>query len=126
MTCPSKILAFFQQQYPNEFIADEEVGCEYEQFYKPELCECCLAGFVEHEEQCGCDEFGVDFVVIDIDVEFGAFATEIIEEENNTDEVVDEHYEGVEVVFLDDDADEEEGDVAHAEVGEVTHTFDKA
>ena len=63
--------------------------------------------------------------MVDIDVEFGTFAAELVEKEDDADEVVHEHDEGVQVVLLYYDTHQQQRLIGHAQVAEPPNALDE-
>ena len=120
-TEPPEVLALLEQQYSVEFRGKEEVECENGELEVPEVVGRGCACFVEDKEGEGGDVLGEDVVGVDVDVEFCVFFAELVEEERHDEQEVHGDDEGVQVLVVDDDADQEGEQVDHAEVGEVAY-----
>lgn len=117
--------AFLHQQDLFYFQAHEEVAGEGEDFDEPFLAELIVAGFGEDKERQGGDKVAEEVDVINIDIKLGILFASVVHEKHRDEQEVNEDQESVNVFVIVDDPDEEDAQVAHAEVDEPSETADE-
>ena len=65
---PSKVLTFLQEQDSLEFDADEQISGKHQKLNEQKLAEWALAGLIEDKQKDGCDNFGKEAILVDIDI----------------------------------------------------------
>lgn len=121
---PAKVLALFHEQYSIEFRRDKKVDSEYDEFEWPEIEFVELAGPVEDEHRERSYKFAENIIGVDVDVEFHSPFAEIVEEKGHDKQVVHDNYKCMDVLVVDDDPHQEQGQVANAEVHHIANAVD--